>query len=583
MIFLNVSCTRNMADMSKHTKPEVIVQNGIHRYRAGTVGDRIYTVYDNYLAQHGVVPTLQQAITACEAVGIVKASASKGLSEWRRYNGYPLVGTPKVVASTLSLTKSKAYAVFTTNDAEYLAWLKAHPQGYVLNSYRSPTPNYLILHRAWCSSIQKTIGVAYLKVCADSEEGLWQWLNENGFEDFSKNEHVCNQQNNGEQKIIGNTGMTTPSPLNQILFGPPGTGKTYNTIDEALRILEPTLLEKADVKRTELLAAFNRYIEAGQIVFCTFHQSFSYEDFVEGLRASAENGAIKYSVEPGIFKEICERAVQSISGDLTGEGFWSDAAIDEALRQFIEQVTDEPIKLKTKSGKPFSVSYKSGSKVLNCVPDASLDRNAMGANIEAIRKRFNGVYPSYDAIYESSIEEYIKERLVVDENFSDKSTIDVSRKPYVLIIDEINRGNISKIFGELITLIEPSKRAGRDEALTVTLPYSKESFSVPDNVYLIGTMNTADRSLSSLDIALRRRFDFIEMLPLPEKLDGRLVSGVDVGALLRVMNQRIEVLLGREHCLGHAYFLGLTENSRSGRSGSYFSVEDHSAVAGIFF
>jgi 5-methylcytosine-specific restriction protein B len=129
----------------------------------------------------------------------------------------------------------------------------------------------------------------------------------------------------------------------------------------------------------------------------------------------------------------------------------------------------------------------------------------------------------------------------------------------VLIIDEINRGNISRIFGELITLIEPSKRADSEESLEVTLPYSKERFSVPHNVYLIGTMNTADRSLAGFDIALRRRFVFHEMPPKPELLDGVAVAGVSVGELLRVLNQRIEVLLDRDHCLGHAYFMSLKD------------------------
>ena len=130
-------------------------------------------------------------------------------------------------------------------------------------------------------------------------------------------------------------------------------------------------------------------------------------------------------------------------------------------------------------------------------------------------------------------------------------------QPYVLIIDEINRGNVSRIFGELITLIEPDKRDGQPEALSVCLPYSKETFSVPNNVYLIGTMNTADRSLAGLDIALRRRFSFVEMPPRPELLKGINVEGVNIGELLQVMNERIELLLDRDHCLGHAYFMPL--------------------------
>ena len=140
------------------------------------------------------------------------------------------------------------------------------------------------------------------------------------------------------------------------------------------------------------------------------------------------------------------------------------------------------------------------------------------------------------------------------------SAVQEPNKPYVLIIDEINRGNISKIFGELITLIERTKRAGESEALEVILPYSKKRFTVPPNVYLIGTMNTADRSLAVLDIALRRRFAFKEMPPRPELLDSINIGGVNIGALLRRMNERIELLLDRDHCLGHAYFMSLKDN-----------------------
>ena len=126
-----------------------------------------------------------------------------------------------------------------------------------------------------------------------------------------------------------------------------------------------------------------------------------------------------------------------------------------------------------------------------------------------------------------------------------------------MIVDEINRGNISRIFGELITLIEDSKRQGAEEELSVTLPYSKEEFSVPSNVYIIGTMNSSDRSLTGLDIALRRRFTFVEMPPKPELLNDIEVEGVNIGKLLEVINQHIEVLLDRDHCIGHANFMSL--------------------------
>lgn len=156
------------------------------------------------------------------------------------------------------------------------------------------------------------------------------------------------------------------------------------------------------------------------------------------------------------------------------------------------------------------------------------------------------------------------------ENAVDKSKLSALLQPeakhssnlenkYVLIVDEINRGNISRIFGELITLIEASKREGADEALSVTLPYSKKEFCVPDNVYLIGTMNSSDRSLTGLDIALRRRFTFIEMPPKPELLNDVNVEDVDVQQLLTVINQRIEVLLDRDHCIGHANFMSLKD------------------------
>ena len=193
---------------------------------------------------------------------------------------------------------------------------------------------------------------------------------------------------------------------------------------------------------------FDKLREENKIVMTTFHQSYSYEDFVEGLSAESKEGQLVYGIKKGIFKTICENSKKS-----------------------------------------------------------------------------------------------------PDENF-------------VLIIDEINRGNISNIFGELITLIEDSKRAGKDEALSITLPYSKETFSVPSNLYIVGTMNTADRSLTQIDTALRRRFYFEEMMPNPDLLEGLVIDNINICNLLKCLNERIEALYDREHTLGHAFFMELLEEDK---------------------
>ena len=231
-------------------------------------------------------------------------------------------------------------------------------------------------------------------------------------------------------------------PRNQILFGPPGTGKTYHAVDLALAIIDGTKVRErgeGDIER------FHELRDSGQIAMVTFHQNYAYEDFIEGIRPVLSNdvgGHVGYELRDGVFKQI------------------ADAADAERGKRF------------------------------------------------------------------------------------------------VLIIDEINRGNIAKIFGELITLIEGSRRLDAEDETKVTLPYSKKSFGVPDNLYLIGTMNTADRSIQLLDTALRRRFDFVEMMPEPEhKAISTDVEGVDCQRMLRVMNNRITVLLDREHQIGHTYLL----------------------------
>lgn len=233
-------------------------------------------------------------------------------------------------------------------------------------------------------------------------------------------------------------------PLNQILFGPPGTGKTWSAEKLAVDIVDsvPPLEAQEDFRsRYEELV-----LDTKQIALVTFHQNFAYEDFVEGIRPELRESTVpRYELREGIFKRI------------------SRAAIEDPNR------------------------------------------------------------------------------------------------PYVLIIDEINRGNIAKIFGELITLIEEPRRIGNPHATGSTLSYSQDWFGVPNNLYIIGTMNTADRSIQLLDTALRRRFNFVELLPDYEHKSINVdCNGVDCSKMLRVINERIQALLDREHQIGHTYLFDIS-------------------------
>ncbi|MBN3573578.1 McrB family protein [Vibrio neptunius] len=350
-----------------------------------------------------------------------------------------------------------------------------------------------------------------------------------------------------------------PQPLNTILYGPPGTGKTYNTINKALEIVEPEFYYSHSDDRVAIKKRFDELLKSNRIGFVTFHQSFSYEDFVEGLKAATDNGTLSYDVEPGVFKSMCERARSSYDSSVSFDDF--DAAL--AKLQETSENSDKRLLLATVRGKKFEIEY-SGGGTFKVFPFAteSTDPKYV-ASIANVRKLyFTG---SKEGIYNSSYVEgfliYLKSHCGLMPNTIPAPSKNKETKRFVLIVDEINRGNISNIFGELITLIEPSKRAGGKESLSVKLPYSKEAFSVPDNLHIIGTMNTADKSLAQIDIALRRRFQFEEMMTNYELLaEVPLIDGIDIEQMVRVINKRIELLYDREHTIGHSFFLSLKDN-----------------------
>ncbi|MCO5936904.1 AAA family ATPase [Mucilaginibacter sp. RB4R14] len=320
-------------------------------------------------------------------------------------------------------------------------------------------------------------------------------------------------------------------PLNQILYGPPGTGKTFHTINKSLEILG---VEVENRSRAAIKRDFDDFVKDGRIVFCTFHQSLSYEDFIEGLKPlkpSSETNDVTYDVVPGLFKRICEdanRALQGVEVPLQNKTY-SDFLQELSLKM----ETDGKVVLKSKSGTDVIIHNIADDELIYASPVISdqpyrnytvskdklliLDAHFQSVEninnvVEDIRSAVKGVAHTYYWAVLKAFKDYkIAKKL--------KNHVDNKKnKNYVLIVDEINRGNVSQIFGELITLIEKDKRAGQNESLEVTLPYSKEQFSVPPNLYLIGTMNTADRSVEALDTALRRRFSFIEMPSRPELL-----------------------------------------------------------------
>lgn len=400
------------------------------------------------------------------------------------------------------------------------------------------------------------------------------------------------------------TKSTAKHALNTILYGPPGTGKTHDVVNRVFEIVKGKVPEDYAVAKEE----FDALKAQKRVEFVTFHQSYGYEDFIEGIRPvlDEEGGTfVGYELHDGVFKEFCKRALVPGGDDHESFGIRKDPTIwkvslertgDNATRtecmenghirigwdDYGPAITEQSFANDT-AGKgvldAFMNRMQIGDLVVSCYSASETD--AIGvvtgdyewddsfSHFKRVRKvkwLVKGIREDIRAINHGKtmvlatvyrLNVTLPDILALVKRHRDESGVwQPAQQPYVFIIDEINRGNFSKIFGELITLVEPSKRLGAEEEARAKLPYSAEEFGVPSNVYILGTMNTADRSIALLDTALRRRFDFVEMMPKPNLLPEDGPDGIDLRTMLRTMNERIEFLLDREHMIGHAYFMG---------------------------
>ena len=426
---------------------------------------------------------------------------------------------------------------------------------------------------------------------------------------------------------IDNKSLKFEQPKNQILYGPPGTGKTYNTVIKAMEIINGEKYDFVDNEQyKDLKKQFDNLKRQGQIEFVTFHQSYSYEEFVEGIKPDLENRKeLRYKLQNGIFKTICNNAKElletkvkynfnkdnisvykilipdesifqyCIDNNCVAINWGNDIDISncdsqeeiiakipedfESRKQCISQLNLFKLWIDNdlKSGKDVIVVIPGSMNTIKGIAkitgdyfyNSETENGHQQRKVDWIRKNINissdNIYnskfvsPTITGMFNDKINWDTFLNLINNKNNSQSSNA-------VLIIDEINRGDVSKIFGELITLIEEDKRIGAKYPMTVTLPYSRETFGVPNNLYIIGTMNTADRSIALLDTALRRRFDFEEMMPKPELLSGKNIEGVDLEQLLTKINDRIKNEYDRDHQIGHSYLMGVENKEQLERA-----------------
>ena len=425
-------------------------------------------------------------------------------------------------------------------------------------------------------------------------------------------EHILKERELSLSKNVEEEMKEIKPELNTILYGPPGTGKTYNTVNYAVAICENKNIE--DVQSEEYEKVLHRYNELkkeGRIAFTTFHQSYGYEEFIEGISPiivednnDDSSGNIEYKIKSGIFKSFCEEIEKItinndkffINKDATiwkvtvGSKVQNDCFVnnyirigfgihDEGAKEFVNQINEGDIIITTDGNRKnirgiaiatSDEAYKlentesdsTTRDVMWLVRDINDDVTILNGNKWLQRKTVSRL-PNMNI--KDLMEFAIKKNVELKETHIEKNN-----GSYVFIIDEINRGNISKIFGELITLIEDTKRKGMIEEMSTILPYSGNLFSVPSNVYILGTMNTADRSIALMDTALRRRFQFVEMMPDTDILKNVTVEGVEIAPILKKINERITFLYDREHTIGHAFFIKLIGSPNINTLGSIF-------------
>jgi 5-methylcytosine-specific restriction protein B len=432
-----------------------------------------------------------------------------------------------------------------------------------------------------------------------------------GFRKFNKIEFEKYVFEETEIESNKSKNTTNINPLNQILFGPPGTGKTFITIDKSVSIISPDEFIEGNHESNKIV--YDKLNKSKNVMFTTFHQSMSYEDFIEGIKpklnddTESETVEISYEINSGIFKLACAKAAfnaykvnkirskKSTSFDDVFDAYLEMARNKIINGEFINCITITGKEVEIyKINKNDSIKARSkGSVATHVAPLTKENIQKLYDSFESINEVKNlqqikdtvGVSPritEFYAVFKSILDfkdskfEPVKDEETIEKELSDEEIVrqfdsglynkavksfGENATPVVLIIDEINRGNVSAIFGELITLIEADKRIGQKNEIRLTLPYSKNEFSVPPNLFIIGTMNTADRSVEALDTALRRRFTFEEMLPKPELLKDKgeknsgHVGAINLEELLKTINERIEALVDRDHTIGHAFFM----------------------------